>query len=156
MKFSTREDIEAPAEVVFAALSDFSGFERAALRRGVEVVRSDTLAEPGPGMRWEIRFAWRGKRREVFATMTQFSPPREMRFAGESGGFNAELVLTVLPMSRTRARLGVEMDLRPRSITARLMIQSMKLAKVNLSKRFAKRVQEFGRDIEERNRLRRV
>ena len=34
MKLSTREDIAASIDAVFAELTDFDGFERAALRRG--------------------------------------------------------------------------------------------------------------------------
>ena len=56
MKFSTRTDIAAPVEFVFAQLSDFPGFEAAARRRGAEVTRLDTLAAPGRGCLGMWRF----------------------------------------------------------------------------------------------------
>ena len=56
MKLATREDIDAPIEAVFEQLSDFDGFERAALRRGAEV-RAHRRADRhvGAGMAWKRR-----------------------------------------------------------------------------------------------------
>ena len=54
MKLSGRTDIQAPVEFVFDAISDFDFWERAALRRGAEVTRTDKLRQPAPGMSWMI------------------------------------------------------------------------------------------------------
>ncbi len=75
MKFTTREDIEAPIEHVFAAVTDFDGFERQALRRGAEVTRKDTMGKPGVGSEWNLKFTFRGKRREVDARIAKFDMP---------------------------------------------------------------------------------
>ena len=52
MKFSSHEDIEAPAQVVFAALCDHEHFQRTVQQRGVEMRRVDDRPEVGPGMAW--------------------------------------------------------------------------------------------------------
>ena len=56
MNFSSHEDIEAPAQAVFAALSDNEQFQRVMQQRGVAMRRVDDRPEVGPGMAWEIDF----------------------------------------------------------------------------------------------------
>jgi|TARA_B110000879_G_C10941741_1_gene420139 hypothetical protein len=65
MKFSTKDDIDAPIDVVFQMLCDFETFERAAMRLGAEVQRTDTKSTPGVGTAWRGTFSMRGKRRQV-------------------------------------------------------------------------------------------
>ena len=43
MKLNVRQDIDLPIARVFARLSDFDGWQKAALRRGAEVARTDKL-----------------------------------------------------------------------------------------------------------------
>ena len=86
MKFSTREDVEAPADAVFDMLCDFQMFERAAIRRGAEVQRVDTMMTPGVGMTWRAEFDLRGKRRELMIEMIKFDPPNEMMLESLSQG----------------------------------------------------------------------
>jgi len=63
MKFSTKEDIEAPIDVVFEMLCDFEMFERGAMRRSAEVQWTDIKTVRGVGMTWSAMFNLRGKRR---------------------------------------------------------------------------------------------
>mgnify|MGYP006164413985 CR=1 FL=1 len=65
MKLASKKDVEAPIATVWAALVDFETWERAAMRRGVEVARTDQLRAPGVGMSWHARFSYRGKQRKV-------------------------------------------------------------------------------------------
>jgi len=58
----------------------------------------------------------------------------------------------LVALSRARTRLSVGLDVTPRTLAGRLMIQSMKLAKGNLSKRFRLRVADYAMDVEERNK----
>ena len=59
MKFSTRQDIEAPIEFEFSRVTDFESFERQGMRRGVEVSREDPTGSPGMGSKWAIRAKFR-------------------------------------------------------------------------------------------------
>ncbi|MGB7320097.1 MAG: SRPBCC family protein [Albidovulum sp.] len=148
MKFSTREDIEAPAEVVFEALSDFTSFERTAVKRGVDVARSNPLAEVGVGLSWSLRFPVRGKMRRVMCEMIRFETPSSLGFKGHSNGYELELSLALVALSKARTRLGVEFEVKPRGLASRLMLQSIRLSKATYARRFEARVQKFASDLE--------
>ncbi len=148
MKFSTREDIEAPVDHVFAQVSDFAGFERRALRHGADITRIDS----GPyqvGSSWDIVFTFRQRERRMRATVSELDPPHHYRIDTVSDGLSVATTVELVPLSRGRTRVAVAMDLRAKSLTARLLLQSMKLAKVKLTKRFKARVVEFAEDIED-------
>ncbi|MBD3803653.1 MAG: SRPBCC family protein [Thioclava sp.] len=148
MKFSTRTDIAAPAEFVFERLADFGSFERAALRRGITLQRLDALTEPGAGMSWDIGFRFRGKQRQLITDIRRFEHPEMIEYAGASKSFEAVLECALTELSKSRTRLMVGLEVKPRSLGARLMVQSAKLGKGNLERRFKERVDLFAEDIE--------
>lgn len=153
MKFSTREDIEAPIDHVFAKVSDFAAFERSALRRGAEVRRVGA----GPvqtGSQWDAAFKFRGRDRKMQITLTTLEAPEMYQIAAQSDGIAADTLVELVALSPRRTRLSVALNLQPRSLTARVLLQSMKLAKNKLTKRFKARVLEMAEDIEDGYRKR--
>lgn len=151
MKFSTKEDIEAPIAVAFDMLCDFEMFERSAMRRGAEVQRTDTKAVPGVGMEWNAAFNMRGKRRQVAIEMVTFDKPNEMVLECSSQGLLTLLTVELVPLSKSRTRIMVSTDIKPLNLSARLLVQSLKLAKTSLTKKYKLRVAEFAKTLEERN-----
>lgn len=149
MKFSTREDIEAPMDHVFRMVSDFDGFERSALRRGVEVRRRDQLVQPNAELGWDVGFKFRNKKRQISGELVSYDPPNGLIFVTTGTGMTADVVVELLPLSRGRTRLSFSIDLRPSSIGGRLTIQSLKLAKSNLTRRFRNRVAGFATQVED-------
>lgn len=149
MIFKTREDIEAPAEHVFKCVTDFVGFERSALRRGIEVNRLDKNPTPAEGSIWDIGFAFRGKTRKGRAKLAAMERPHGMLIEFKSGGIEGRSVIELVPLSIERTRLFVAIELTPTSLPSRLMIQSLKLAKGRMDKRFKSRVAHFTKDMEE-------
>ncbi|WP_413875566.1 SRPBCC family protein [Albidovulum sp.] len=155
MKFSTREDIEAPAGTVFAAASDFAAFERAALRRGAEVARADLTAPPGAGTAWSVRFPVRGRMRRLVCTLDHFDPPNGLVCRIDGSGFGGAMTLNLVALSRGRTRLAVQLEIRPLTIAARLMVQAARLNRGAHVRRFEERVQRFAAQVELREAQRR-
>lgn len=150
MKFSTREDVEAPIDAVFAMLCDFESFERAAMRRGADVRRVDRMDEPGVGVQWNAVFELRGKRRELQVEMVLFDQPNEMVFDSTSPGLASEMRFELIALSRSRTRVKVELEIKPQNLSARLLVQSLKLAKASLTKKYKLRVAGYASTMEER------
>lgn len=150
MKFSTREDIDAHIDQVFEALCEFEVFERQAIRRGVDVQRTDTLSKPGVGMTWETSFVLRGKRRDMTLVLDRFERPNHMGVRAASTGIDGDFILELISLSRTRTRITVGLEIKPKNLSARLMVQSLKLAKSTLTKRFKLRMADYVRILEGR------
>ena len=151
MKFSTREDIEAPAEFVFDRVTDFDAYERRALRQGADVSRR-TDGPNGVGSIWDVVFTFRGRERRVAAEITTLDRPTAMVIHSASDGLDVQTEVDLIALSQTRTRVMVSIELKAKTLTARLLLQSMKLAKTKLTKRFKARVLDYAEDIEDRYR----
>ncbi len=154
MKFTTREDIAADIEYVFASVSDFDGLERAALRRGAEVVRTDNLSAPGKGMSWKATFPFRNRERDADMQLVHYDAPNALTLFSKVSGIEAEVRVDLVALSPRRTRLNLDVELKPKSIPARLMLQSVKLARAKLVKKFRRRVADYAQNIEDRSRAR--
>jgi hypothetical protein len=150
MKFSTNEDVEAPIDAVFEMLCDFESFERAAMRRGAEVQRVDQLVAPGVGMIWDAVFELRGKRREIQVEMVTFDHPNEILLETTSPGMIGSMSFDLMALSRARTRVKVELEVKPLNLSARLLVQSLKLAKSSLTKKYKLRIAEYASGMQER------
>lgn len=150
MKFSTNEDIEAPADAVFEMLCDFEGFERSAMRRGAEVQRMDQLQVAGVGMTWQAAFTLRGKQRQMEVEMVTFDRPNEIVLESTSPGLLGTTSFELIALSRSSTRVKVEMEIKPLNLSARLLVQSLKLAKTSLTRKFKMRVSEYAKSMEDR------
>lgn len=147
MKFSSKEDIETPIDRLFEQLTNFEMFERAAIRRGVEIERERDTAQPVVGMAWKARFEMRGRSREARVELTHLDRPNTLRFDAIGKGVDGSFFIDLLPLSQRSTRISVVLDIEPKTLSARLLIQSMKLAKTNLTKRFRKKVREFAKTL---------
>lgn len=152
MIFSAKEDLNVPIDHVFAMMTDFESFERAALRRGIEVERRDMLHTTGEGMEWEISFDYRGKQRDVVLTLTEYDAPNVMRFRGDGTGLGVRMDVELVAMSRDRTRLSFDVTLEAHTLSARLLLQSLKLARTKMNKGFHTRIASMASEIEERYR----
>ena len=147
MKFSGRHDIEAPIDRVFAALSDFDAHERSALRRGVQVNRIDMMTSPVPGMTWAAKVRFRGRIRDITVSLARFDPPEVIYYDVEGSGLLGQFTVDLVALSKARTRLIAALDVRPMSMSGRLIIQSLRLIKASLTRRFKARVHEYAEHL---------
>lgn len=150
MKFSTRTDIDAPIDHVFAEVSDFPSFERSAMRRGAKIRRLDQQDVRGRGMAWQAEFQFRGKARELRIDLEDYEAPTQMGFAGKSAGLSGFCDIELIELSPKKTRMRLSLDLKPQTLSARLLIQSMKLAKGSIEKKFSARIADYSKDIADR------
>ena len=150
MKFSTRKDVKVPIDQAFALICDFGAYERSAMRRGAEVRRMDDMTKPGAGMKWAASFKMRGKKRDLEMEMTRFERSNEICVLSSTSGIDGTGQIELLALSRNRTRVSVVFELKPTNLSAQLLVQSLKLAKNSLTKRYKLRVAEYAKSIEDR------
>jgi hypothetical protein len=143
MKFSTRIDTDKSATELFDLISDFSRSERALVARGAQIRRIDPSQDPGTGLGWTIDFNWRGQRRTVRLDVTRFDRPSHITLDGHSDQFDLSISMTVVALSRVKSRLLFETEVRARNMRARLLLQTAKLGKTQLDRKYDQRIADF-------------
>ena len=150
MDFTSKEDIDSPIADVFEALSDFESFERSAIRRGIDVERIGDISTPENGLAWDAKFNFRGKARELRIALKSYDPVTRILLSGDSSGLNGETEIELMALSPRRTRVTISLNLTAKTLSGRLLLQSFKLARGSLNKKFKARAADFARLTEER------
>jgi carbon monoxide dehydrogenase subunit G len=150
MHFSARTDIEAPIDFVFAALCDFEAWERAAMRRGADVSRTDKMRQPGVGMGWHVKFRYRGKDRDVDLRLAGLEPGTKLAFSGSGRMIAGDLSIDLVSLAPKRTRVVLYIEVKPLTIAARFFLQSLRLAKARIQAKLNARMTQFALDMETR------
>ena len=148
MQFSSVQDINAPLDFVFDQVTDFETYESYALRVGAQVDRKDKLTSPGPGMKWKVVGDFRGKTRKVNMELIEYNPHSFVKFFVVSGGLEADVDIETMALTRKQSRMKVTTKLKPKTISARLILQSARLAKTSLNRKFNHRFWNYANYIE--------
>lgn len=146
--FEAQHDIAAPAEYVFECAQDFARFEALARARGVAVERHGSA--PKDGLAWTVRFDFRAMRRKVKVTLTEHEPPGHMRFAFRGRSVEGRSGVRITPLADGQSRLSFDVVIAPRTLAARLILQSLSLSRGRIERKLAARVQGFARTVEAR------
>ena len=148
MQLDAREDIAAPQEMVWREITNFTGFERSAMRRGMEVRRLND--SDGAGASWALEFKYRGRDRKARCKITDWNPKEHFSAMVVSSGIEARVDVDMVSLSRGRTRLDLTVVLSSQSFAGKLLVQSFKLARGSLDRRLKNRLTGFARDIEDR------
>jgi uncharacterized protein YndB with AHSA1/START domain len=150
MKLTAKTDLEVPAAFVFATLVDHPSWEREAVRNGAEVERPEGSPASGLGAAWRIRGHFRGKTRKMLIRIEDIAENQRLVMSIDSPSIEGSARLEVMVLSPRRSRLRVDVEIKPKTLAARLFINTMRLAKGRVQAKFEKRLGQMGTRIKER------
>ena len=147
MKFVAVEDIAAPIDHVWTRVADIDRFE-GRLKRRVGRIERRPPGPAHPGTTWQARAAVAGKVRDVAMTLEAMDVPKLLSLSGGTDGMEVTIAVELELLNPRLTRLTVTSEARARSLAARLMLQSAKLARQTLAKRYKQRVADFASEVE--------
>ena len=71
-----------------------------------------------------------------------------MLISNESKGLSGDVVVNVVALAPKRARLTLSVELKPKNLSARLLLQSMRFASNSLDREFEARIRDLATNIE--------
>ena len=135
MKFKVSEDVDAPRPLVWDRMTDFSGLEADARGRGATVTRVGNWTEPCEGAEWRGEVKVRGKVRPLSARITRFVPEEICLIESRIGGMACLHEMSFVALTPETTRVATVLDLSAQTLTARLILQTMKLARGRVMQR---------------------
>lgn len=148
MQISHTEELDAPIGHVFAACTDFADFKRRAEARGARITRKDDLEAAGVGLSWTVATKLHGRDRLIEVEVVAFEPPETMTLRSRAGGVDGLAVLDLREIRGGRTQLGLAIDLKAESFPARLVLQTVKLARARLKRQMRQRLSAFAQRVE--------
>ena len=150
MKLTAKTDLEVPAAFVFATLVDHPSWERDAVRNGAEIERPPGSPVTGLGAAWRVRGQFRGKARKVLLTVTELVENQRVVLTLDGPTIEGSARFEVMVLSPRRSRLRVDVEFKPKTLSARLFINTMRLAKGRVQAKFETRLGQIGERIKDR------
>ncbi|SDZ19160.1 Polyketide cyclase / dehydrase and lipid transport [Jannaschia faecimaris] len=147
MKFVATEDVAAPIDAVWARVCDLEAFERRAAQR-VGGIRRNPSGPPGQGTEWTGTAEIMGKTRAITVTAATLAAPTQLVAEAVTDGMNITIQVELVGLGPRLTRLTVTSEGKARSLTARLMLQSAKLARKTMAKRYKARIADFASRVE--------
>lgn len=135
MKFKVSEDVDAPADITWARFTDFSGIEAEAVGRGADLSRVGNWTTAAEGSAWRGSAKIRGRVRPVTSEIRVLNGPEICEIATTVGGMDAVYEMSFLPLRDDLTRVQVSLDLSAKTLSARLALQTLKLARGRVMQR---------------------
>jgi hypothetical protein len=135
MELSVSEDIDAPAAAVWDRVTDFSMAEDMAKGRGVELSRAGNWTQAAQGVEWRGKVTVRGKTRKITSRISHFAPEDTLVVDSTIGGMRTVYTVILVPLAPEVTRATATLEVSATTLTARLILQTMKLARGRLADR---------------------
>jgi len=149
MKFETIEEIDAPQDFTFARFTDFLRYEKLAQGYGAELRRVGGFTEISEGVTWRGSVPIQGRTRGVEAVVASYDPAVYARMDTAVGGMNVIFEMRFEALGDAKTRLIAVTELQARTLAARLVIQSAKLARKRVQARITSKIVALANEYED-------
>jgi hypothetical protein len=150
MKFKAVESINLPVEVVFDDFTDIRRIGKELTDHGIGLERLDNDTGLVPGAAWQTVFSFRGRRRDADAQVVEVERPNLLRLECKSGGMLIETNVEFTKLTPETTEVRVVVNLRARSMSAKVLLSSLRLARSRIVRGMRKRVAKSARACEAR------
>ena len=150
MRFKAIETVNAPIDAVFDDFTDIRRIERELTDHGVGLERLDGDTGLVPGAAWHTVVHVRGRRRDADAQLVAVERPNLLRLEGKSGGMLMETNLEFDAIGPQTTEVEIVVNLRARSMSAKLLLSSFRLARARIVRGMRARVSKAARACEAR------
>jgi len=149
MKFETIEDIDAPQDFTFACFTDFIRYEILARNYGADLRRVGGFTEISEGATWRGSIPVQGRTRGVEAEVSRYSPSEYARIDSAVGGMNVVFEMRFEALADEKTKLIAVAELQAKTLAARLVIQSAKLARKRVQAKITSKIVALANEYED-------
>ncbi|MBL9047589.1 MAG: hypothetical protein JNK34_09825 [Tabrizicola sp.] len=147
MKLAAMTDLDAPIGFVYECIADHQSWEREAVERGIDLERPADMPLSGLGAGWLLKLPFRGRLVNLLLRLVHMVRDDRIDFDLQSNAIEGDLSLSVMALSPRRTRLRLQIEVKPRTLTARVLLNTLKLAKGRVQARMDLRVHQMGAQI---------
>jgi uncharacterized membrane protein len=148
VKFKVSDDVEAPIDWVWEGFTDFGAIEADARARDADIVRVGDWTEPAHGVAWRGSVPVRDKVRPIEARITTFVPNKNLVIDSRIGGMECHYEVSFAPLSQAVTRVSIVLELKASTLSARLLLQTLKIARRKVIQRLEGAVVRQGQAVE--------
>jgi carbon monoxide dehydrogenase subunit G len=149
VKFKVSDDVEAPVDWVWAGFTDFAAIEADIRAREADLSRVGDWKEAALGVAWRGSVPVRGKHRTIDARIAGFVPEERLLVESQIGGMACTYEVTFAPLSAGGStRVSVTLELKASTLSARLLLQTLKIARRKVIQRLDGAVVRQGQAVE--------
>lgn len=148
MKLKVAEDVDAPLGFVYVRMADFTRLEEEIRGRGAELKRDGNWTQAAAGCGWKGNVTVRGKPRRIDASIGHMAENDTILVESKVGGMDCTYEMTFYEMAPEITRVSTVLELKPNTLSARLVIQTLKLARGRVLQKMTGSLVRRGNEIE--------
>ncbi|WP_420395944.1 hypothetical protein [Nioella sp.] len=152
MIFETREDVDVPRDFAFSRFADFTRYEASARQYGADIRRVNGFTEIAEGCSWRGSAVVRGKARGVEAVITRLNRPDHAQMKTTVGGMTVDVDLYFEDLGPEKTQVRVTAHLKATTLAARLILQTVKLARRQIQGKIDSRIVALANEYEDEYR----